>query len=1300
MKIRTKLLISALVPLTFLALSTVVQVRVEREVDRYQHRGLLLGEIARGFAALDILMLEQRQLSRERAHVQWLDKYHQLEVKLDTLRKELTDEEQRPAMERVLRSFVLLGNLDTEYNGTSKVQEQTGGRSSEIRSYANRIESRMRQELHLIIPEIERLYDTNDVKITQVDQRKDHFVILMLALLAIVSPVFAWLLHRTVTAPMRRLQEGIELISAGNLDVRLPVDSDDEIGTVSRLFNVMTEKRQQGEAIILQMNEELEQRVAERTRELEDVSDELKISEEKYRIVAENTLAWEFWLDPHGQFVYTSPSCQQLTGFSADTFYADPEQFIKIVHPDDKELFIQHRHEVQRGDGEAEYLVFRIMRPDGTVVWLEHVCQPIFGKDGSFMGNRGCNRDITERIYGEHELQESRQLLANIIDFLPDATFVIDNDKKVIAWNRAIEEMTGVSKEQMLGQGDHAYTVPFYGVRRNQLLDLLDIDDEELSSRYRHVLRKGEALFAEIEAPHLYNGKGACLWVAGAPLYSVDNKRIGAVEIIRDISDKKKIELDLLQAKHAAETSNRSKSEFLANMSHEIRTPMNAIIGMAYLALQTELSTRQYDYVTKIQQAAESLLGIINDILDFSKIEAGKLELEAIPFELGDLFDQLATIIVSRAEEKGLEIMFSSPVGFRQILVGDPLRLGQVLGNLAGNAVKFTEQGHVIIGVEQSGVVENGSVSLTFSVRDTGIGMAHEVLASVFEAFSQADSSITRKYGGTGLGLSIVTRLLELMDTTLEVESEPGHGSSFSFTVRLAVAEEQQQKQPEMPEDLRGLRVLVVDDNAAAREILCSMMTSFRFAVTAVDSGRAALAEINNGMVAGDPYSLVLMDWMMPEIDGFETIRRIREDETIIQPPAIIMVTAFGGDELRRQVLQLQKTAFLTKPVQPSTLLNTALELFGCGERHPVRHRRIGVSHVEGLKQIRGARILIVEDNSINQQVAREILEQAGMVVTVAESGLAAVTTIDAGEQFDAVLMDIQMPDMDGYEACNIIRQHWSTEELPIIAMTAHALPEDREKCLASGMNDFVAKPITPSDMYAALITWIPPKKVSVPATGSAPGIVVETELGGTLLPLLPGLDVAAGLMRVGGNRRLYCHIITDFKEQNRSVLDNIRAAHGRGEYGKVRTLVHTLKGISSTIGAMSLAATLSEYEQITTHEVNDTCSGLFDILETQLTEVFTAVASVAATCPECEMGVTISTLPQEELESWMQALYGSLLDNSLGARKLIEQLHGHIGSLEWQEIQKLITRLDFEKAALVLERTGKTFGFDLQGGK
>jgi signal transduction histidine kinase/DNA-binding response OmpR family regulator len=526
----------------------------------------------------------------------------------------------------------------------------------------------------------------------------------------------------------------------------------------------------------------------------------------------------------------------------------------------------------------------------------------------------------------------------------------------------------------------------------------------------------------------------------------------------------------LERAQHVAEAATRAKSEFLANMSHEIRTPMNAILGMSYLALQSGLDDRQRNYVEKVHSAAESLLGIINDILDFSKIEAGKLQIESIAFRLGDVLDHLAALVGMRAEEKGLELLFELPADLPGALVGDPSRLGQILLNLTNNAVKFTERGEVTVAVS---LLERTAerATLRFEVCDSGIGMAHEVRDRLFQPFSQADASTSRRYGGTGLGLAICRHLVERMGGGIGVESEPGHGSCFHFTLAFGL---QPGAQP-VPDagQLRGARVLVVDDHPAARERLCGLLASLGFHAHAADDGEAALAAVSRAEAAGQPFRLVLLDWHMPRMDGIECLARmVRAGGHAL--PTVLMTTAFGRDQVQRelQARQLHPAALLTKPVMPAALVDACLAALVGQAAQPglvEQRQELMQTHQASLA---GARILLVEDNAINQELACDILDGAGLVVTVAGDGLQALATLER-ESFDAVLMDCQMPVMDGYEATRALRQRPGFQDLPVIAMTANAMAGDREKVLAAGMNDHVAKPIRVDELFATLARWV-----------------------------------------------------------------------------------------------------------------------------------------------------------------------------------------------------------------------------------
>ncbi|MDR1489711.1 MAG: response regulator [Desulfovibrio sp.] len=539
---------------------------------------------------------------------------------------------------------------------------------------------------------------------------------------------------------------------------------------------------------------------------------------------------------------------------------------------------------------------------------------------------------------------------------------------------------------------------------------------------------------------------------------------------------------DLVQARTAADAANRAKSEFLANMSHEIRTPMNAIIGMAYLAMKTGLNERQADYVNKVYVASNTLLGIINDILDFSKIEAGKLNIEKAPFLLDEVFSTTSTLVAQKADEKGLELIFRIAGDVPQGLMGDSTRLGQVLVNIIGNAIKFTDKGEITVSCslaqpapDTAGLRESGedTAEILFSIKDTGIGMTREQRSKLFNPFTQADSSTTRLYGGTGLGLTITKRIIQMMGGDIWIDSEPGQGTTVNFTVRLAHNPVSGRKS--FSASLKGLRVLVVDDNEMARSIISEMLSDFTLEPTAVVSAREAYAELIRADQNRTPFDLVLMDWKMPEISGIEASRHIRTMELSTAPP-IIMITAFGRVDLQEEMREAGLIHILFKPISPSQLFNSVLEaLQPTGRLAVAKATADSVKSIAGNELFRGLRVLLVEDNIVNQQVTSEILSQEGVLVTIANNGQEAVQMLenDFGN-FQIVLMDLQMPVMDGYAATRALRANEKFNDLPIIAMTAHAMDAERKACLEAGMNDHVTKPIEVARLFEVLRAWLP----------------------------------------------------------------------------------------------------------------------------------------------------------------------------------------------------------------------------------
>jgi len=752
----------------------------------------------------------------------------------------------------------------------------------------------------------------------------------------------------------------------------------------------------------------------------------------------------------------------------------------------------------------------------------------------------------------DQRLRDQQFYTRSLIESNIDAIMTTDPAGIITDVNKQMEALTDCTRDELIGAPFKNYfTDPARaeaGIKR--VLGEKKLNNYELTVRAR-------------------DGKETVVSYNATTFYDRDRRLQGVFAAARDITERKGLDqvleekgVELESALLAAEKANLAKSDFLANMSHEIRTPMNAIIGMSHLALKTELTTRQRDYIRKIHGSGRHLLNIINDILDFSKIEAGQLTIEHAEFELEQVLDNVANLIAEKTTAKGLELIFEVDKDVPSRLIGDSLRLGQIFVNYSNNAVKFTAQGEIDIVIRVKEQTDR-DVLLYCAVRDTGIGLTPEQAGRLFQRFSQADTSTTRQFGGTGLGLAISKKLAELMGGEVGVTSEPGKGSTFWFTALLGKGVGLQRER-KLSGSLLDKRVLVVDDNEHARLVLGTLLSDMRLQVDQAESGLEAIAAVARAEAARRPYEIVFIDWQMPDMDGIETARRLRALD-LRRAPHMMMVTAYGREEAIKGAEDAGLEDVLIKPVNPSTLFDCVVRILGGASGTSRSVGEVPTGAFERLAAIQGARILLVEDNDLNQQVATEMLTDAGFIVDLADNGEIAVARLSAGD-YDMVLMDMQMPVMDGVTATREIRKLTRLADLPVVAMTANARQGDRDRCMAAGMNDHVAKPIEPDELWTALLKWIAPRH-SPPPAGTPSRSAGEVQLPTTI----DGVDMAAGLRRVLGKRPLYLSMLQKYEAGQQSAVADISRSLDDKDNDTAERLAHTLRGVSGNIGAAAV---------------------------------------------------------------------------------------------------------------------------------
>lgn len=1064
------------------------------------------------------------------------------------------------------------------------------------------------------------------------------------------------------------------------LDVSItvsPIRSVDGIvtGAAQTVRDISTQKA--FETQIQALNKSLEHQVAERTAQIREFA-------AFQRVILEYAGFSMIATDRNGVITLFNPAAERMLGYRADEMIG--KKTPALWH--DKAEVAARTAALALELGEeigADFNVFVVktdrglvnecewtyIRKDGRRLPVLVTVTALRDELGMIFGYLGISADLSERRAAEQALEANNRFLDTLTNNIPSMVCYWDSDLRCRYANRAYLEWFGRSADDVEGMSVYELFTPEF-LRQ--------------SETYIAAALGGQAQHFE---RHVEAADGSTTYAQTHYIPDIVGEKVrGFVVLVSDVTDLKNAQLTLEQLNEKlqtrtleAESANQAKSEFLANMSHEIRTPMNAVLGMLQLMQQTALNARQIDYASKAETAARALLGILNDILDFSRVEAGKLTLDPHPFSIDQLLRDIAVILSSGIGNKNVEVLFEIDPAIPDWIRGDALRLQQVLINLAGNAIKFTARGEVVLIARLTGQT-NESVSINFAVRDTGIGISAEQSQRIFEGFSQAEASTARRYGGSGLGLAISQRLVKLMGGQIELDSKVGHGSKFYFSVDFDIARPSDEIKPRSIPKLHNLYCLVVDDNSASRQIMKEMLMSFGWKVDLAGSGHEALTVLAR-RGAEFTYDVIFVDWRMPDMDGWETCERIRKLLTPEQASLLVMVTAHGRELYAQRQTKTSDLldGVIVKPVMASMLFNSVADF-----RAKSSHRDpLEPIHLAAQQRLTGMRILVVDDNETNQQVAYELLSNDGALVKVSDGGRAAIAAIkEASPQFDVVLMDVQMPDMDGYAATREIRQVLHLYTLPVIAITANVLESDRHKSIEAGMNDHVGKPFNLSQLISVIqrhtgrvVTAQPTgldagaNKKSVPAADSA----------------LFALDSENALLRLGGNRQLYQRILRNFSADLSGLQVRLDKAISEGKTEAIARILHSLKGLAGTAGAVHLADCAKQAEQ--TLRLNpDMGTQLADDLQMLLDAVPPALDALAATLQKIDndIGATIKLNEYDRLslKTSLEQLQGYLRSGNLEAMAACEILEKHIGPMYQDQFDALadsVQQLNFSKA-------------------